>query len=396
MMPVKRTILSTFLALPLALASASSWADGTGVTDTSVKIGILTSITGPAAPLGNLPGAQLAFEEVNQAGGVLGRKIEPVIVDDETSASKGIAGFNKLVQSEKVFAVFGPSSSAVGVPMKGLMTSSGVPVIIPSFSSPDMTEPLIKNVFRTGTLNDRMQGRAIANYLVQNLKFDRIAIMRQSDQYGATGAASVTTRLNELQKPPVAVEVFNASDTDLSAQVLRVRATNPQAVVVYGYPSASAIATRQLRELGVTADIIGSTATSSQNYPELVGKLGAGVKFAVQMPELPESKERRMTKFREAFQKRFPDLALQSRPNAVDALSYGGALNLVEGLRRSGKDLTREKFMAAMETLDGFDVGVMNPTYLSATRHEGNTRMGIAVINPDLTRKILPGDIDAQ
>lgn len=389
-----RTALTGALALTIILPAYAE----PGVTPTSVKIGFVGSLTGPAAiwGSGNIAGLTLAVEEVNNAGGVNGRKIEVVTVDDESSAPKGIAGFNKLVNSDKVFAVFGPSASAVGVPMKSILTSSGVPVIIPSFSSPDMTEPVIKNIFRTGALNDRMQGHAIANYFVTTMKFDRIAIIRQSDQYGATGASAIADRLKELGKTPVAVEVFGAADTDMTSQVLRLRNADAQAIVVYGYPAPSAIATRQIRELGIKADIIGASATSNQNYPEMVGKLGVGTKTVIPLQELPESSGPKMKAFRDAFQKRFPDLARQGRPALGDVYGYGGALNLIEGLRRAGKEPTRANFIAALETFNGFDVGVMLPTYFSATRHEGNTQMRISVIKDDLSREMLPGSIDAQ
>lgn len=200
------------------------------------QVGFVGSLTGPGAiwGSGNLSGATLAFEGINAAGGVHGRQIELVVIDDESSPPKGIAGFNRLIQADRVFAVFGPSTSAVGVPMRGVIAASGVPVFIPSFSSPDLTEPLIKNVFRSNTLNDRMQGRAVANYLTQVMKFQRVAIMRQSDQYGATGAGAIVDRLKELGKSAVAVETFNASDTDLTSQVLRLRSAEPDAIVVHG------------------------------------------------------------------------------------------------------------------------------------------------------------------
>jgi branched-chain amino acid transport system substrate-binding protein len=380
------------------LGTGPTFADSTGVTDTAIKIGFVGSMTGPAAiwGSGNMAGATLAFEEANAAGGVNGRKIDFITVDDETSAPKGIAGFNRLVQSDKVFAVFGPSSSAVGVPMKTVMSNSGVPVLIPSFSSPLMTEPMIKNIFRVGTLNDRMQGRGIVNYIVNMAKLKKIAILRQSDEYGATGAASIAERLKELNLPPVANEVFNAGDTDFTSQVLRVRSANPEAIVVYGYPAASAIITRQLREVGIKADIIGSSATSNQNYPELVGKIGAGTKFVSTLEHLPESNHPPMKKFREAFQKRFPDLARQGRPALGDVLGYGGAVTMLEAIKLAGKDLSREGYIKALESLDGYSSGVTMPAYLSATNHEASTKMYIAVIKDDLTREVLPDLIDAK
>jgi branched-chain amino acid transport system substrate-binding protein len=391
----RRSILlaaTSLVAAHPALAQATP-----GVTANEIKIGFVGSITGPAAiwGSGNMAGATLAFEELNAAGGINGRKINFIVIDDETSAPKGIAGFNRLVNTERVFAIFGPSSSAVGVPMKTAIVRAGVPVLIPSFSSPLMTEPPVRNIFRTGTINDRMQGRGIANYLVEGEKLERIAIVRQSDEYGAMGSDSITGRLKELGKSPVATEIFNTTDTDFTSQVLRVRAADPQAVVVYGYPGPSAILMRQLRELGVKAEIIGASATSNQNYPQMVGPIGAGVKFVSNLLHLPESDFPPMKQFREAFQKRFPDLARQARPALGDVLGYVGALNLIEGLRRAGPNLTRDGLIQAFETFDGFDTQLGLPTTFSADRREGNTHMYIAVIKDDLTREVIPQLINA-
>lgn len=392
----RQAVLAAAFTTLAAVAPAA--ADSTGVTNSAIKIGFVGSITGPAAiwGSGNLAGATLAFEEINAAGGVHGRKIDFLSIDDETSAPKGIAGLNRLVNDDKVFAIFGPSSSAVGVPMKDALQKSGVPVVIPSFSSPLMTEPPMKNVFRSGTLNDRQQGRGIANYLYRDSGLKRIAIMRQSDEYGLTGANSIATRLKELGAEPVAVEIFNTTDTDFTSQVLRVRSAKPDAVVVYGYPAASATITRQLREMGVKGEIIGSSATSNQNYPQMVGKLGAGVKMATMLQHLPEGDHPPMVRFREAFQKRYPELVRQGRPAISDVLGYGGALIMIEGLQRAGKDLTRENFIKAMETLENFDAGVIAPTTFTADRHEGNVDMYIAVIKDDLTREVLPKSYDTK
>jgi branched-chain amino acid transport system substrate-binding protein len=384
-------------ATALGLSQPAFAQGAQGVTANEIKIGFIGSITGPAAiwGSGNMAGATLAFEELNTAGGINGRKVNFITIDDETSAPKGIAGFNRLVTSEGVFAVFGPSASAVGVPMKNAIVRSGVPVIIPSFSSPLLTEPAIRNVFRTSTVNDRMQGRGIANYLVEREKLERIAIIRQSDEYGAMGADSIAGRLREMNKSPAATETFNTTDTDFTSQVLRVRAANPDAVVVYGYPGPSAILMRQLRELGVKAEIIGASATSNQNYPQMIGPIGAGVKFVSALPHLPESDFAPMKRFREAFQKRFPDLARQARPALGDVLGYVGALNLIEAIRRAGPNLTRDSLIQAFETFDNFDTQIGLPNTFTPARREGNTHMYIAVIKDDLTREVLPEIIDA-
>lgn len=384
------------VTMSMALLGLSAHAE-TGVTKDTIKIGVLGSLTGPAAiwGTGNLAGATLAFEQVNAEGGIHGRKIEFVSIDDETSAPKGMAAFSRLVDSEKVFAVVGPTSSAVGVPLRGQLSESGVPVFISIFSSPAMTEPPVRNIFRAGVINDRMQGRAIAKYLVKGGS-KRIAILRQSDEYGSNGGQSVASMLGELGVKPVATETFNAADTDFSSQILRIRSVEPDAIVIYGYPAAGAILTRQIRDLGLTAKIIGSSASANANYPAMVGPAAAGVELVSNLIILPEHDVEPMSSFRKAFQKRFPDLARQERPGLSDILGYGGALTFIEGLRRAGPDLTRDGFISALETLDGFDSRLTVPAYFSAKRREGNTAIYVLTIKNDLSRVVNPTPIEAE
>src|SRR5438270_8821851 len=118
---LKQTTIASALALVVAMPFslvplATSSAAEVGVTDKEIKVGILGSLTGPAAIFGtgNLAGGTIAFEEINAAGGINGRKLAWISLDDESSPPKAIAGYKRLVDQEKVFAVFGPAASAVG------------------------------------------------------------------------------------------------------------------------------------------------------------------------------------------------------------------------------------------------------------------------------------------
>lgn len=389
----------TGIAVALAAMAGPALAqENPGVTKETIKIGILGSLTGPAAiwGAGNLAGSVLAFEEANAAGGINGRKLEWVVEDDETSPPKAIAAFKKLTGQDQVFAVFGPAASAVSAAMAPTLKASNVPTFISVPSTPAVTEPVIKSVFRTGPLNDRMQGVAVADYVMDKLGGQRIAVIRQSDEYGKRGADSIVERMKQKKATPVAHEIFGPGDTDFTSQLLKIREANPDILVVYGYPSPSAIITRQARQLGLNAKIIGSNATSSRKYPEIVGKAAAGTQNLITVAALPESDDPIMAEFRKKFEKRYPDLVKQDRPDLGDVLGYGGALAFIEGLKQAGPDLTREKFIAALESLKDFRTGLTLPTTFSAKSHEGNDEARIVEIQEDLSRKLLPNVISAE
>jgi branched-chain amino acid transport system substrate-binding protein len=390
---------AAMVSVPLAMATLSAGhAEEAGVTDKEIKIGILGSLTGPAAIFGtgNLAGATIAFEEINAVGGVNGRKIEWISLDDESSPPKAIAAYKRLVDQEKVFAVFGPASSAVGQAMVPTLNASTTPTFASIFSTPAVTEPPIPMLFRTGVMNDRQQGSAIADYVIDNLGAKKIALVSQSDEYGKRGGEAVVARLAERNMAPVSKEVFNISDTDFTAQISRTIQAAPDVLIVYGYPNPSAIITRQAKQLGLKAQIMGANSAGSRKYPEIVGEAAAGTQNILSLKVLPEGDDPAAVKFRTTFEKRFPDLARQGRPDIGDVLGYGGALVFLEGLKRAGPGLTQTGFVKALESLKGFETGLTLPTTFSATEREGNQSARIVEIQGDLTRKLLPVVVQAK
>lgn len=391
--------VAVVLSAPLFLMPISaSHAAEVGVADKEIKIGILGSLTGPAAIFGtgNLAGATIAFEEINAAGGVNGRKLAWISLDDESSPPKAIAAYKRLVDQEKVFAVFGPASSAVGQAMVPTFKASMTPTFVSIFSTPAVTEPPIPMLFRTGVMNDREQGSAIADYVVDHLGAKKIALVSQSDEYGKRGGEAVVARLAERKMALVSNEVFNISDTDFTAQISRTIPANPDVLIVYGYPNPSAILTRQAKQLGLKAKTMGANSVASRKYPEIVGEAAAGTQNILALKVLPEGDDPAAVKFRATFEKRFPDLARQGRPDLGDVLGYGGALVFLEGLKRAGPDLTQTGFVKALESLKDFDTGLILPTTFSTTDREGNHSAKIVEIQNDLTRKLLPVLVQAN
>tara|TARA_R100000005_G_scaffold77038_3_gene44195 strand:- start:27084 stop:28310 length:1227 start_codon:yes stop_codon:yes gene_type:complete len=382
----------------LASTSGQAIAAEPGVSDDTIKIGVLGSLTGPLAIFGtgNLAGATLAFEEVNAAGGINGRKLEWISLDDESSPPKGIAAYKRLVERDGVFAVFGPASSAIGQALIPTFKASKTPTFVSVFSTPAVTEPPIENVFRTGPMNDLQQGVAIADYVLDELGAKKIALIRQSDEYGKRGGEAVIDRLAKRDGTLVSDEQFNLSDSDFTAQLSRIIQENPDVLVIYGYPNPSAIISRQAKQLGLAATIMGSNSASGRKYPEIVGEAAAGAQNIVTLKVLPESDDPVAVKFREVFETRFPDLARQGRPDLGDALAYGGAQVFVEGLRRAGQDLTQTGFITALESIKGFEADMILPTTFGPGDREGNESAKIIEIQPDLTRVLLPVIVTAE
>jgi len=389
---LKQSAMALLSASLLLVLPGHGAAAEPGVTDKDIKIGILGSLTGPFAIFGtgNLAGATIAFEEANAAGGVNGRKLDWISLDDESSPPKGIAAYKRLVDQEKVFAVFGPASSAIGQALVPTLKASTTPTFVSVFSTPAVTEPPIPMLFRTGPMNDRQQGTAIADYVVDHLGAKKIALISQSDEYGKRGGESITSRLGERKIQLASSEVFNIADTDFTAQLSRTIAANPDVLIIYGYPNPSAIITRQAKQLGLKGKIMGANSAGGRAYPKIVGEAAAGTQNILTLKVLPEGDDPAAVKFAKAFEQRFPDLARQGRPDLGDVLGYGGAQVFIEALKRAGPNLTQQGFVKALESLKDFENPLILPTTFSPTQREGNQSARVVEIQSDLSRKFLP------
>jgi branched-chain amino acid transport system substrate-binding protein len=215
-----------------------------------------------------------------------------------------------------------------------------------------------------------------------------VALVSQTDEYGRRGGSSVTERLKEKGYPLAAAEVFNLTDTDFTAQLLRIRAVEPDLLVIYGFPAPAATITRQARQLGLTGRILGSNATANRTYPATVGPAAAGVMNVITLAALPEGDDPRMQSYVRKFSTRFPDLARQNRPDLGDCLGCNGAAVFAEGLRRAGAALSREGFISGLESLKEFETGLGLPTTFGPNRREGNLLARVLEFQPDLSRKL--------
>ena len=207
---------------------------------------------------------------------------------------------------------FGPCVNAFIDDMVPIIERSG---IYPTFMSASVTaaisDRIIGNVFRAGPLSDRMQGVAIANYIARNMWNLRVAIIHQADRYGTRASEAIVSRMNEENLSLVAHEEFGAYDSDFLPQLTRILQIDPDVLVVFGFavPFLATI-TRQARQIGMRAKILGSNATSSVNYPKMVGTAGVGAVNIITLDVLPESDDPVAMAFRKKFTEKSTPITL--------------------------------------------------------------------------------------
>ncbi len=374
---VWRLQIGIILLTGLGIALSGKVARGAepGVTRDSISIGYFSVMTGPVnlAGTSGWDGFRLYIEEVNRKGGVHGRKITVVGPGDEAcKPSEAVAVVNKLIHQDKVFAIAGGGCSGSTLAALPAIRDSHIPFLITVSTHVKFMEPFSRNIFRAGTVGDGIQTTAIGDAAVKALQAKRVAILYVANDYGKGGAAGITKRLEKYGIAPLSQESYNIGDSDFSAQILRVKRLNPELVFLYAYHKEAGIIVRQATELGLKTRWFGGSATATALFPQAAGEAGVGVISLHPLPVLVESDHPEMLKYTEKLRSVYPGGLPAGRPSDYDMYNYGAAKVLVEGLERAGADLTRERFIEALESLRNFDTGVTFPVTFTKEDHEGS------------------------
>jgi branched-chain amino acid transport system substrate-binding protein len=353
-MPIRIKTLSIFAYLALFINAAAA-AGTTGVTDTTIKIGLFGPMTGQSN-IGAKPvyGAAAVYKDVNAKGGIYGRTIEIVIEDDGCDGNKGIAAVKKLISQDQVFLLHGAYCSAVGLAVKPEIASHPeIPYIVLTAAHPSISTPLLPNLFQP-TATSVTIAEQMVEFALSKPGAKKIAIIRHSDEWASGYFDAAIEKLHEHGLTPVKVETFEKGMTDATAQVLSLKEVSPDVVLALLYPAEIAIYLRDAYKYGLRATTMGTTAVSIDDTDKRIGIPSAvrDVYFAYNLSGALASPE--LAKYAKIFKKYYPAEALDTK--AFD--SMGGALAIVEVLRRAGPNLTRQKFIEEFDKLRDFNPGV--------------------------------------
>ncbi len=392
----RRSLLSVCLLPLLALfLTVPGWTadQSPGVTADTILIGVIGPMTGPASwsGLSVQNGSILYFDEVNESGGVNGRKIKTIVEDDKCLPTDGVAATKKLLDRDNVFALFGGVCSNATLAALPLIKDSGTPFMDVLVSHPSLTSPVIKNVFRIGSIPSDIHAYYMVDFAVQHFKAKKLAIANQSDEYGKYGAQYLEEWMGKkYQTKPVAHEVDNLGDVDFTSQVMRLKNAAPDVVLLYGFPKESSILLRQSKELGLNAQWIGSSSLADRSFTVLVGEPGVGsVAIWTWEPYLETDNQPLVNQFKDKFEKKYPGHPV-GKPNALDMAAYAAAKVLVEGLTRAGRELTTQNFIKSLESVQNYDSGLMGKITFTPTDHQGN-KTARFVLNEAGGKRVLIG-----
>ncbi|HZP86727.1 MAG TPA: ABC transporter substrate-binding protein [Burkholderiales bacterium] len=260
---LKRIALSAVLILVSALAGAAD----------PIKIGVVNMMTGPFAEGGafQVNGLNIALEEINKAGGVLGRPVELRIEDNQSTNPGTVLAFSKLFTDPAIKAIVGPIASTQIQAASPAIAKAGIPTMIGG-TDPSLTRVNNKWVFRARP-NDLYSSKVIAEFGVKTLKLKKWAIVHATDAFGAGGSKALTEALQTHGVTPVLDQGYASNAQDFTPIVLAVKKSGAEVIGTYmTVPADQAIFAKQLRQLGVNVQWIGSPTTAAVTTRNLAGE----------------------------------------------------------------------------------------------------------------------------
>ena len=344
-----------------------------GVTDTTIKISCIADQTGPAAGAGIMLGEapKHLIRHVNENGGINGRKIKYYLEDGRYSIPVGIAAFRKLVFKDHVFAIMGPYKTGTIKALFGQIEKYSVPNVA-AIPQPSAVTPIKKNVFVTGEFYDDDFG-VIFDYLLNELrvKDPKIAFCTYAAESGKEVKESIRKWAKHFDlKHPVHNEIIPMGALEVASQVMSMKRKGINHILVHHPPPGSAALLRGLRKYGVSAPVFGDLLACTEDMINLAG--GAAKNFVgAHGASSWFDDEPGVKNLREITLKYIPknDKAWKTR---YYTMSWIATMALLEGVKRTGKDLNPVSLVKALESIKDFDTkGLCGPITYSPTDHKG-------------------------
>jgi branched-chain amino acid transport system substrate-binding protein len=250
-----------------------------------IKIGLITALSGPGTSYGisMRQGGEMAVREINDEGGINGRKLSLVVVDDASNPGQSVTAMRSLISDKVDIVVGGWGSSQVLAAMEPA-ERAGMPYVVVGASNPRITTEKNKWVYRVLQADD-LQMRDVADIAVQQLGMKRIAVIHDANDLGVANKEAFIKQAKYQGIEPVAVEIYQTSDKDFTSQLSRIRAAKPDGLAVLGTIPAAPAIMNQARELGITARFLGSTGIANENLVTLAPKASEATVFATMFHE---------------------------------------------------------------------------------------------------------------
>jgi len=302
----------------------------TAASASDIPVGVYAALSGGEAAFGaaTVQGATLAAEEINKAGGVLGKKLRLIVEDDQGKGDEAASVVTKLITRDNVTAVIGENSSNQSLAAAPIAQAAKVPMISPSSTNPKVTQ-IGDYIFRV-CFTDPYQGKALANFVRQNLGLTGAAVLKDNKNDYSVGLAEYFTKTFTAQGGKIVAEQsYSGGDSEFRPQLTAIKAARPQVLFIPGFYTDVGQIAIQARDLGLTVPMVGGDGWDSPTVITIGGKSVDGSYF---------SDHYFVGEDRPAV-KRFVGTIRQrtgKNPDANSALGYDSVYILTNAIRRAG------------------------------------------------------------
>ena len=349
---MKKVFLS-FLLLPFLFACTKK-------TD-EILIGEFGSLSGESATFGlsTNKGLRMAFDEINTAGGINGKKVKLITIDDQSKSDEAASAVTRLITQDKVIAIIGEVASSRSMAAAPIAQKYQVPMITHASTNPEVTKKG-DYIFRTCFI-DPFQGFVGAKFAIQNLKAKKVAVLRDVKSDYSVGLADVfVTEFKKMGGEIIADLSYQEKDIDFKAQLTQIRSKNPDVIYIPGYYGEVGLIALQARQLGIKAPLLGGDGWDSARLNE-IGK-GAIDGGYYSNHYTTEATDPLVVEFLKKYKEKYNET-----PDAMAALGYDAAKILAAAIGRT-KELTSKNIRDEIAKTTDFP-GVTGKTTINAERN---------------------------
>lgn len=373
-------VIEAFLGLAIAALIANSPAAAEdGISPDKIVLGQAAALDGPAAALGQgmRDGMLAAFGEANHAGGVKGRKIELISIDDGYEPNKSIAAAKKLIEQDKVFALVGAVGTPTSAAVQPIAAEAGVP-FIGAFTGAEF----LRDPFKPGVVNVRasyfQETETMVEHLTKDLGVTRIAIFYQDDAFGQAGLAGVKRALDKRHMQLVAEGTYERNTTAVKGALLAIKKGNPEAVIMIGAYKPSAEFIKLAHRVKLDATFVNISFVGSEALAKELGADGAGVVVTQVVPVPTDTSVGLVGLYQAALKAAKPD----AQPGFVSLEGYVVGRLVVAALAKIDGDVTRKALLDAIAKTGTFDLGGVKLVY-GPQNNRGSSDVFLTVIQAD-------------
>ncbi|MBW1996265.1 MAG: ABC transporter substrate-binding protein, partial [Deltaproteobacteria bacterium] len=351
-----------------------------------IKIAGIFALTGRAAHIGTAQrdAVIIAIDEANEAGGVNGRRLELVMADTESSPTKAVMALKKVLESEDVVAIIGPTTTGTAMAMRGFIEKAKIPAFMHSGGDVILQAPLNRKdpkslprwTFKSPYRAAHAMGKICQYAAKKGIK--KIGFLYSNEGFGKDGLKNVKVQAPRYGIKIISQEAFEPKDVDMTAQLTRINAKGVDAIIAWTVGPPMGIIPKNAKQLGIQVPLFECHGAGDPIFWKVAGEAGEGVMMPstkiVVADQLPDSdiQKKKLLSYIEAYRKRF-----NREPGTMVAYGADAAYIVVEAIKKVGPD--RAKIRDAIENTRGY-VGLSGIYNLSADDHNGLSMKDIVMI----------------